>query len=103
MGNGTSGESIYGAKFDDENFKGKHLDVGYLSMANSGKNTNNSQFFITFKKTTWLDNKHVVFGQVVKGLDFLKKLEKQETMKDGNDRPKETITIVDCGEIAAEK
>ena len=96
--NGTGGESIYGHKFDDENFLCTHRERGLLSMANSGRNTNGSQFFITFKATEWLDGKHVVFGKVVKGLDFLDTLESIPVGE--NDIPEQEILIVDCGQIS---
>lgn len=98
-GNGTGGKSIYGEKFEDENFNIKHTCSGLLSMANSGKNTNGSQFFITFKDTAWLDGKHVVFGRVLKGFDIIKDIEKNVECDKG-DKPLKQVVIVDCGQVA---
>ncbi|MDA7918655.1 peptidylprolyl isomerase [Mariniblastus sp.] len=95
-GNGTGGESIYGEKFADENFKIKHTKPGLLSMANAGPNTNGSQFFVTTIKTGWLDGKHVVFGKVIEGMDTVREI---EAVGSRSGRTSEKVTIVDSGEL----
>jgi len=99
-GNGTGGESIYGEKFDDENFTSKHTRSGLLSMANAGVNTNGSQFFITTVPTPHLDGKHVVFGTVVQGMSIVKKLEGVSVGP--SDIPNIECKIEDCGEWKGE-
>lgn len=96
-GNGTGGESIYGLKFEDENFELKHERKGMLSMANSGPDTNGSQFFITTTRTSHLDGKHVVFGRVIKGMGVVRSVEHVTTVE--NDKPSLDVIIEDCGEI----
>uniref|UniRef100_A0A672RIC5 Peptidyl-prolyl cis-trans isomerase n=1 Tax=Sinocyclocheilus grahami TaxID=75366 RepID=A0A672RIC5_SINGR len=93
---GTGGKSIYGGKFEDESFEVRHTGPGLLSMANRGRDTNNSQFFITLKKAEHLDFKHVAFGFVKDGMDVVRRIGELGT-KDG--KPTETITISDCGQV----
>jgi len=94
--NGTGGKSIYGEKFPDENFKLKHTGPGILSMANAGPNTNGSQFFLCTVQTNWLDGKHVVFGEVTKGMDVVKKVEALGS-KTGQTSAK--ILVGKCGQL----
>jgi len=94
--NGTGGKSIYGETFQDENFTLKHTGAGILSMANAGPNTNGSQFFLTTVKTSWLDNKHVVFGSVVEGLDVVKTLEGYGSQSGATNKK---IVVADCGQL----
>jgi peptidyl-prolyl cis-trans isomerase B (cyclophilin B) len=124
-GDGTGGKSIYGEKFADENFKLKHTKKGLLSMsarpfrgskpqtldgnkmkltrmnslgmANAGKDTNGSQFFITVKETSWLDGRHVVFGEVLEGYEVVEKIE--NVPKGAGDKPSKAVTIVKSGEL----
>lgn len=96
---GTGGESIYGAKFADENFNLKHTGPGILSMANAGPNTNGSQFFICTARTPWLDGKHVVFGKVVDGYSVVEKMEKVGSESGTTSEP---VVIEDCGQVKDE-
>ena len=95
--NGTGGESIYGEKFKDENFELKHDAPGVLSMANSGPNTNGSQFFILFEPAPHLDGKHVVFGRVVHGLEVLEEI---QAVGSASGATKEAVLVVDSGQLS---
>jgi len=94
--NGTGGKSIYGNKFEDENFKLKHTGPGILSMANAGPGTNGSQFFLCTAETGWLDGKHVVFGSVTKGLDVVKAV---EAVGSQSGKTSAEVMVADCGQL----
>ncbi|MGW2613113.1 peptidylprolyl isomerase [Streptomyces mirabilis] len=94
--NGSGGKSIYGKTFEDENFTLKHTKTGILSMANGGPNTNGSQFFICTAVTSWLDGKHVAFGQVIEGYEHVKKI---ETYGSDSGKTSKKIVIDDCGTL----
>lgn len=93
---GSQNESVYGPHFDDENFCVKHDQPGIVSMANSGRNTNGGQFFITLVKAPWLDGRHVAFGKVIEGMDIIELIQAAGT---SSGEPKQNIVISDCGEI----
>uniref|UniRef100_A0A7S0F867 PPIase cyclophilin-type domain-containing protein n=1 Tax=Pyrodinium bahamense TaxID=73915 RepID=A0A7S0F867_9DINO len=97
--NGTGGKSIYGGKFEDENFGLKHTGPGILSMANSGPHTNGSQFFLCIEKTEWLDGKHVVFGKVTDGMDVVKAIAAVGSKSGKTSAP---VSITHCGEVEFE-
>ena len=95
-GSGVGGESIYGAKFADENFIHKHTGSGVLSMANAGPNTNGSQFFVCTVPCPWLDGKHVVFGKVIEGMNVVKAV---EGVGSQSGKTSQKVVIADCGQL----
>ncbi|PIK57323.1 putative peptidyl-prolyl cis-trans isomerase B isoform X1 [Apostichopus japonicus] len=96
-GDGTGGRSIYGKHFADENFFLRHLGRGWVAMANSGPDTNNSQFYILLTKAGWLDGKHVVFGKVIDGMDVVDEIADIDTDQYGF--PLKIVRVIDCGVI----
>ncbi|CAN1307652.1 Peptidyl-prolyl cis-trans isomerase CYP21-1 [Linum perenne] len=100
-GNGKGTDSIYGGTFPDENFEIKHSHAGVVSMANSGPDSNGSQFFITTIKSSWLDGDHVVFGKVIQGMDYVYAIEGGAGAYSG--KPRKKVVIADCGEIPKDK
>jgi len=96
-GDGTGGESIYGSKFQDENFQLKHTGPGILSMANAGPNTNGSQFFLCTAGTPWLDGKHCVFGTVTQGMDVVKKV---EAVGSQSGATSQMVVVADSGQLS---
>uniref|UniRef100_A0A0D9XG33 Peptidyl-prolyl cis-trans isomerase n=1 Tax=Leersia perrieri TaxID=77586 RepID=A0A0D9XG33_9ORYZ len=100
-GDGKGSESIYGGTFPDENFIVKHTHPGVIAMANSGPDSNGSQFYITTIKTSWLDGEHVVFGRVIQGMDYVYAIEGGAGTYNG--KPRKKVVITDSGEIPKEK
>ncbi|CAF2239102.1 hypothetical protein YC2023_095357 [Brassica napus] len=100
-GDGKGSESTYGGTFPDENFKAKHSHAGVVAMANTGPDSNGSQFFITTIKATWLEGEHVVFGKVIQGMDNVFAIEGGAGTYSG--KPRKKVVIADSGEIPQDK